>query len=272
MSIGTGTHFENPILGSKDLYEDVPVDILSRTQRFAYFVDFVEPDTDSTAGMMNVTTIVSGTGAVVANSVNGIFRLSNTAVNEGIGSAQAVSSAGVSFAPSQGYLTPSTTDALDGSPNRMISFGARVSVSDYSNCDWYVGLGGQDGTFMDATGVLLTTGGDNEVGFHHLVATANDTRLISAGAGVANQQVTLLSNAQVPRAIPADAAVDGVMFEYGIRIIGTQDVEYYINRTLRHRRRMANALASTLVPTFCMISNAAAITMDIDYFWTCQTR
>jgi len=262
------------MLGAADLYEDVPVDILSRSQRLGYFQDFIELGSGSAAaaGHFNVQVIVSGTADVAANVPNGIFRLAATAVNEGVGSAQTAGSAAVAFAPAQAYLTASVADALDRSLNRLIAFGVRASVSDFSNCDWFLGLGGQDGTFMDATGVLLTTGGDNHVGFHHLLADGNDVRLSSAGAGVANTQATLLSAAQVPRAVPNDAAVDGVMFEYGIRIVGTQDVEFYINRTLRHRRRMANALASTLLPTFTLIANAAAITYDIDYYWVSQTR
>jgi hypothetical protein len=287
MSRGTGTHFENPVLGSRDLYEDVPIDILSRTQRCGFFQDFVETASGGvTTGMWLSQPVVALTSSgVVLDTVNGLYRIVNGAVDaQGEGGVQMVGTS-APFAPARAFLTPSLTAAVDGNLHRIISFGAMVSISNYDISDFFIGLMGVDTTPMAATGLLTTTGFDNGVGFHHLVHAntqggltgpdGNAVRYASAGTAVANYQGTLSTSSTATggaQALPADAAVDGIFIEYGIRIIGTSQVEFYMNRALRHRRTMSAVLASTLVPTFCFISNGTTNTMNIDYVWASQTR
>jgi len=285
MSIGTGTHFENPVLGSKDVYEDVPVDILSRTQRATIFTDFNEPTENSTTGAWVSTAVTAvTTSAVVASAPNGIYRITNTVDAQGCGSLQMIGSTAALYAPAQAWLTPSLTAAVDGGLHRTISFGARVSINPFNISDWFIGLAGIDSTLLLATGLLATTGFDNGAGFHHMVHAnpqggltgpdGNDVRFAAAGAAVANYQAVLSSstNALVRVPTPAAASVDGIFFEYGIRIVGTSRVDFFINRRMRHRMLLTNALASTLVPSFALISNGNACTMDIDYVWASQTR
>lgn len=291
MAIGTGTHFNSPVLGARDLYEDVPIDILSRTQRSGYFVDFIEPSTDSTSGIMSSTAITAVTTSAVQTSAtgqlasNGVYRIANTVDAQGCGSLQAVGTA-ANFAPAQNMLGGINAVMLDGSTTSVTSFGARVRIANYDISDWFIGLAGIDTTLLLATGLLATTGFDNGVGFHHMNHTGpqgglsgsdgNAVRFVQAGQGIANYVATLntSSSATVPITLPADAAVDNVWFEFGIRLIGTTKCEWYINRTLRHKATLANAFAASsgLVPSFGFVTNGTVNNMDIDYFWVSQTR
>lgn len=268
MALGTGTHWEGPLLGSDKaqggLCEEVPADIQSRRHRSALFYDFIDANDDAT---LAVTTLTAGTAVIVGPTTNGILRLTTGAVaDQGLGSVQFSLDAAA-------YLSASTTDSSDGLPNRLISFGCRASLADWSDNDWFIGLAGTDTTLMASTGALTTVGFDNGVGFRHLVADGNDLGFVSAGAAVANIEVTLFSAAQVPRVAPANAGVDAVFHEFGITIDGTQNIAFYINGVLRHRRRMANALAAAMTPSLTLISGTGvANTMDVDYLWTSQTR
>lgn len=271
MALGTGTHWEGPLLGSRDLYEEIPVDIQSRRFRSSYIYDWLDIQEDDG---WTLTTITSGTAAITTDLANGVIRISATVDAQGIGS----------FQPNVSNLLPSTVNTADGLDNRIIAFGARFSHSNYDIANWFFGLGAFDTTFMGVAGDILTPGADNMVGWHHIVdATAqggltgpdgNNLRMVSAGGGVANYQATMLSAAQVPLPVPVDAAVDGVMIEYGIRIIGTQDVEFYRNGVLRHRRRMTVPLSTAvgIIPTFCLIANGTIDTWDVDYVWGSSTR
>lgn len=286
MALGRGTHFQAPVLGATDLYEDVPIDILSRTQRLGYFIDFIEPTVNSGTGAMVSTTLTGVTSsAVLAAADNGIYQVvSDGTTAHGIGSLQFTGTTAALYAPSQDFLNPSTSAALDGSTSRHIAFGCRMRISDFSNHDWFVGLAGIDTTLILGTGLLATTGADNFVGFHHVVHAnsqggltgpdGNAVRYAAAGGGVANYQAVLSTStsATVPQALPADSAVDNVFFEFGVRIRGTTFAEFYINRTLRHRMTLTNALAAKLVPSWGFIDNGAAVTSQIDYFWAMQTR
>lgn len=282
MALGTGTHWEAPLLGSDraqgGLCEEISVDLMSRRNRWGYFFDFIRSD-DFTAADWTAT-IIAANGGVGLQSLNGgVLRITSGAVdNDGEGSVQ------LDFvAPA----IPSTADTPDGLSNRIIAFGARAAISNWSTSTWYIGMGAVDTTFVLATSLIAAVGGDNCVGFHHtaeavtqggIVSPAggegNDVRLVSAGTAVANMQGTLLSAAQVPRAVPADAAVDGVMHEFGVRIIGTNVVEYYLNGTLRHRRQMNVAFAAVgQTITFAnTCTGGADNSMDIDYVWFAGTR
>lgn len=275
---GTGTHFGSPLLGDEraggGLYEEVPADILSRIARSSQFYDFTDGLDFSSSNNWVVTQIAAnGSSTSVVGAANGVHQIDSAAVNnDGIGS----------FQTNKSFMTASTTDSIDGMDNRIISAGARFSVSDYSGSDWFFGIAEIDSTLMLATGLLAANGADNCVGFQHAgeavnqggvsQTDGNDIRLVSAGGGVANIQATLASAAQFPVAIPADAAVDGILIEYGIKIIGTQNVEWYRNGRLVHRRRMSNALANAMCLSFANVSVGASVLMNIDFVWGSASR
>lgn len=284
MALGTGTHWQGPLLGAVGAYEELPAAIQSQRDAWYVFFDFNEGAQVAVgAGTSWATgTQIGATGTVAAvnNQPGGIMRVTSGAVdNAGIGSWQ--------FLPNSGCI-PTTANSLSGLDNRKIAFGARIAISDFSVSDWFFGLATVDTTLMLATGLLAATGGDNCVGFQHAgeavnqggISSAaggdgNDVRLVSAGTAVANMQGTLLSAAQVPRVALANADIDGVFFDYAVQIIGLQTVEFYINGTLRHRRLMGTAFAAAqnLLPSFTNVcAGGADCNMDIDYVWFGATR
>lgn len=277
MALGTGTHWSAPLLGDDKagggLYEEVPADILSRTHRSSIYYDFLDGQEFTTTINWTLTPLTAGTVAAAATGTNGQLLLNCLAVDaQGIGSFQNNVSA----------YTPSLADSTDGLASRVISAAARFSHSDFSVSNWFFGLAAADTTLMGTTGTLLTVGGDNCVGWHHVVDAVaqggitgpdgNDVRMVSAGTAVANYQATLLSAAQVPLAAPANASIDGVMVEYGIKIIGTQGVEFYRNGILRHRRQMAVALTGPLTLSFGAVSNGTDENWLVDYVWASASR
>ena len=284
MAIGTGSHWSGPLYGSDNagggLYDDLPIEIQNRRFRsyvFYDFTDLLQDDTGAT-NLWTTTALVASTApAIITSPVNngGFLRVTSDGVDaQGLGS----------FQTSVSTMLVSTAAQADGTSKRVISMGTRLKVSDWSASDWFWGLADFDTTLMGTTGLLLTTGADNFVGFHHIVDAVaqggitgpdgNDVRLASAGTAVANYQATLLSAAQVPKAVPTDAAIDGVVVELGLRLIGNNVVEYYVDGRLRHRRLMSNAFAAslTLCPSFAHVSNGSTVNMDVDYVWWCTTR
>lgn len=277
MAIGSGTHFGGPVYGDDrsagGLCDDVPIEIQNKRFRAVQFYDFMNGADHINATNWLLTIITSGTAAVVTGAGSSVLRLAATTDAQGVGSFQALT----------GSMTISTAAQLDGASARTISCAARFSHSDFSIANWFFGLAPIDVTLMATTGDLLAIGGDNMLGFHHIVdATAqggvtgpdgNDVRLVSAGTAVANYETTMLSAGNAgPVAVPADAAIDGVMREYGVRITGNRNIEWYVNGRLVHRRRTSAALTGSLTPSFALIANGTLDNYDIDYVWQCATR
>lgn len=281
MARGTGTHFGSPLYGDDrsggGLYEEVPVDIQSRTNRAAFFFDLADVNDMVTGTNWTKTDIVASSLSAVTTTNGGVFTIDPGAVdNQGLGSLQF----------NVAYMVPNGSTQLDGMPSRIISAEARFACSDFSASDWFWGLAAADTTLMGTTGALLTTGADNCVGWHHAGETlnqgginqndANDVRMVSAGGGVANMEATLLSLANVaPVAVPANSAIDAIQVSYGIKIIGTQNVEFYRNQRLVHRRRMSNALAASLTLSFTNVNVGGAggqNVISLDYCWGSTSR
>ncbi len=281
MAIGSGsTHWQNPLHGGRAHYDEMSMNVLNQRDSWYVFYDFNDQgDADEGATGNWIETLIgaTGTAALLPAQPGGILRITSGAVdNAGVGSFQHVP---------QAAMIPTTADTLSGLPSRIIGFGARVAISDYSVANWSIGIGTVDTTVQLDTGLIATTYGNNFANFYHVAEAStqggvlgpdgNNVRMASAGGGIANIGVTLLSAAQVPKPVPADAAVDGVFFDYGIRIVGNQDVEFYIDGVLRHARRMPAAFGAgiNLLATFtCLCAGGADVNMDIDYVWFGATR
>lgn len=274
MALSTGTHWEGSLLGSDKaqggLCDDVPIQVQNLRHRCSWLVDFLDNQDDDS---LIVTTITSGSGAMLSGVSGGALRLTATVDAQGVGNAQY----------NHSFLVPTVGAGADGFP-RHFAMGMRFRHSDWSIANWAFGLGLLGTTFVGVTGTLVTPVADNFVGFHHVVDAVaqggltgpdgNDLRLVSAGGGVANYQATLLSQAQVPLPVPADAAVDNTFIELGFRVIGNQSIEFYRNGALRHRRLANNAIvaASGLFPSVGLIANGSIDNFDIDYMWLAVSR
>lgn len=120
------THWKGPLLGSSGLFKDMPANSLSIQNASVLYLDFLSQfDEDE----ITLTTITSGTGDLIADVANGVYRLEATTANEGLGSVQFANADNAS----EGVAVP-----LAG---RQIAFEARVTCDDWSDCDWFIGLG-----------------------------------------------------------------------------------------------------------------------------------
>lgn len=277
MALGTGSHWEGALLGSDasqgGLCEEVPVEVTSRRFRATSFYEFADAAEDDAGSWTTTQVGAAGTASIISGVNGGIIRLVSVGgANTGVGSWQ----------NNQASIEASNAVTADGIVHRIISFGARMRHSDWSATNWFIGFAVFDTTLMDATGALLATACDNFVGFHHVFDATlqggitgpdgNDLRLVSAGTAVANYQATLLSAAQRPLPVPANAAIDNVFIDVGCKITSLQDVEFYVNGTLRHRRRMGTAMVagSQLVISGAQIEPGS--NFDLDYVWASVTR
>lgn len=243
------------------LLQGVPSELVSQRDRAGAFWHFIK---DEEIDSFTVTNITSGTAAILAASINGAMRLTATTQNQGLGSVQvAASSAGAFLTPAAARTTPGFTDQP-----REIFFEVGVTLSDVDNFDWFIGLGEVDTTFMSNAGALLANGGDNHVGFHHVLADAGVPAYSYCGVAVANVARTAFTAGSEASATVSDATYT----QLGLKIIGTSTVEFWVDGVIRHRQTIANALAEPLTPTFCLIADGDAETMDVDYLLVAQTR
>jgi hypothetical protein len=242
-----GTGFVEPAPG-------VPMDIISHRDVAVYWTDFFE-----TADATAFTATEIGTAddaAVVAAEPNGVYRASHDTANEGWGSIQQAQSA-----------------LMTAAAGRIITFEARVSITDVSDGDWYIGIGEVDTTFLSNAGAILANGGDNHIGFHHIVADAGVPTLSSAGVAVANVQSTQLGSGVDHNGSTVSFTLsDATFHKYAIRLVGLDLIEFYIDDKLVHVRTSDDDFAEPMAITFANVANGTEQAMDIDYVFASSTR
>lgn len=238
----------------------VPIDIVSQRDWSIFRQDFQRvEEIDDWVGTEIGT---SGTFAITAGAPNGILNLSSTTANEGYGSFQ-FSSSGVA---NQGAF-------ITAAANRIVCYEVRVAIDDVDDADWFIGIGEVDTTFISLAGALLANGADNHVGFHHLIADSGVPTLSSSGTALANVDSTQLGSG-INRfgSTVSFTIADTTFHKYGIRIVGTAGIEFYIDDILVHVRTSGTVFDTAMTPTFCMIANGSAVDMDIDYVMVATTR
>ena len=236
-----------------------PIDLVSRRDVMVFWEDFHRIGASDDWAATEIGTCDNA--AIVNNQPNGIYRATHDTANEGFGSIQPIN-AGASGS----FLTPAA--------DRVIVFEARVSITDVSNGDWFIGLGTGDTTFLSLAGALLATGGDNHAGFHHLVADAGVPTLSAAGGGLANVENIEYGAGTSPTGstLSVPTLTDATFHKYGVRIEGTTRIEFYVDDRLVGIQELDNALAAVMTPTFSNIANGTEQAMDIDYVLCTQTR
>lgn len=254
--------YTQPLGGSRHagggLWENLPVELMSPSVSHTHFVDY---QSDSDIEYYVTTNITSGTVDIVTATANGILRLNNTAINEGLGSVQYTDAA----AMSAGIAAP-----LAG---RDIAAEFRVACDDIDDCDWFVGLGEVDTTFMTLAGALAANGADNCIGFHHTIADAGVPILTACGTALANIQTSRAAGGITPLGPATSALADDTHYRLGLRIQGTGLVRFYIDDIpASDWVTLTAALAEPMTITYCMISNASAINFDVDYAIVTATR
>jgi hypothetical protein len=247
--------------GANTKVAGTPGDAIARRQTGVMFHDFID---NNDIIQYVVTNITSGTAVTSANSVNGAMLLTAATNNQGLGSVQ-FDDASVDNAAA--FITPAA--------NRVIVFEASVAINDVSQCDWFVGLGEVDTTFLTSAGALAANGADNHAGFHHLVADAGVPTLSSAGTALANVDSTQLGAGtnQAGHTLSGTMA-DATQHKLGVRIEGTSGVEFYLDDALVHTRTSSTIFDVTapMTPTFCLIGGLASADMTVDYCLVAQSR
>jgi hypothetical protein len=155
MSIGSGTHFERPVLGSDasvgGLCEDVPIDIVARRLHFSYFNDFLTADE---AAGMTATAIgaAAGTGSGI--------RTGDFLHGEVLNNAGTANSTGqqlqLTAATITGEFLDLSNDAMDGV---AFAWEVRVKVDAVASGTLVIGMGEVDTTFVSTAGAITTDNG-----------------------------------------------------------------------------------------------------------------
>lgn len=259
MSLGRGTHWKGPLLGSDQagggLFEDYPAHLMGSNEVSYWMTSFMD---HTLAQYWTQTNIVAGTATLAQETAGPILSLTHGVVDQG---------------PSVRWL------GTDGRGNTIANpFAAATSCifetrvlhqTNLTTNDAFVGFFGNGGAGGGASpashplvagGTIDTVNAGEGVGFHWLDAN-NGVPLMVAWR--ANTLETLVN----PPTLAADVAATGRYF--GCRIdTGTPNtnvgVSWYINRRLVFRHRMSGAFAGKFTFVMGLISNAAGAQFNID--------
>jgi len=223
-----------------------------------YFDDY---QSDTEIANYVITNITSGTADIEETVVNGVLRLEATTANQGLGSVQYTDA----NAMSGGIATPAT--------GRTIAAEFRVTCDDWDDCDWFVGIGEVDTTFMEAAGTLAANGADNCIGFHSLIADVGIPRLTACGTALANIQTSRTAGGITAIGAATAALTNSTQYRLGFRIEGTDRVRFYMDGSpVSDWVTLTAAFAEPMTITYCMVANGNAIDFEIDYAIVAATR
>ena len=162
-------------------------------------------------------------------------------------------------------------NSLIPSADNVCTFKARVRASDWSGAliHWYVGIleVAVGDPVLDTNGDFTNTNATQIAGFHF---NADDDvpgipRLVYAGDN--NTPITVTPDR------PIAACVDDEFRTLGIRIEGTDKIEFYVDDVLVGGDVLASPFSDALAVTWCyVLNNNAGGTFDMDYFTTSQRR
>jgi hypothetical protein len=126
----------------------------------------------------------------------------------------------------------------------------RCTHEDWDANHWFFGISETSATFMDADGDIAAS--LELAGFFHNADDHGDgvPRLYAAGGN--NTKVTTTAG---ERAITA--FTDSTYVELGIRIVGTDRVEWYVDGALRGKAQLASAFTSNMCITLASVMNTA---------------
>lgn len=164
-----------------------------------------------------------------------------------------------------GYVLPAA--------NKVAAFECRVKHEDWDAHHWFCGLAEHNDTtgILDANGDVIAS--TEYVGFHHNDDDDADgiPRLVAAGGN--NTEVTTAPVTRNGRTITLTAGTDDTYRTMGIRIIGTDKIEWYLDGTFVAGATLASAFTGQLTMAFGNVMNAASgDRLTIDYVALVQTR
>lgn len=259
MTLGRGTHWKGPLLGSDlsggGLFEDFPAHLMGSNEVSYWATSFMD---HTLAQYWTQTNLTAGTATIAQESPSPILSLTHGTVDQG---------------PSVRWLGTDGRGNTIANPfavNSSCIFETRLlHQTNVATNDAFVGFmgnGGAGGGTSPAThplvaaGTIDTTNAGEGAGFHWL--DANDGRpLMVAWRG--NTLETLVN----PPTLATDVAATGRYF--GVRIdvgstAASASVSWYVNRRLIFRHRMSAAFAGKMTFTLGLVSNAAGAQLNID--------
>jgi len=258
-SASDGLYRGTYIASSKVKVPGVPIDVLAQTEVVSYFNDFqhtlndFELSTFWEAADVGTVTVDPST-FLITESGRGALRL--------IADATAGDGNSVSRTTTGGLLTGLTPTA-----NTVITWESEFNSSDWDANHWFAGLFEDTGgaAVVDTNGDML--GSLEFVGFHYNDDddTAGVPVLLAAGAN--NTEVATTASETI------SAGVDDTYRRFGLRIEGTDKIEWYVDGRKKGEAVLASAFTAPLFIAYGAVNNeGVADTFDIDWVLTSQTR
>ena len=250
----------------------VPIGLVALREGTGYFNDF--RDETNEVNLSNLyealdvgTQTVNPSVFAMDGEGNGVMRLTSDATDGD----------GNSVSRNQVTQLPMCIAPVAG---RVCVFETRVRCSSWDTIHWFAGI-------LESTGstILITANGDmisglEYVGFHYNDDddTAGVPTLVAAGAN--NTEVTTTPVDRQGVATTISALTDDQWYRFGIRIEGTDNIEWYIDDELVGAAVLASpftgntgAGAVGLYTSWGSVMNSAAtVTFDVDYELTWQSR
>jgi len=150
---------------------------------------------------------------------------------------------------------------------RLIEFEARVAVADVDEQDWVIGLA-ETQAVAGTSGVIDETGAWVDADAVVFNCNDADNGIIEA----AYEDPTVGNLIDVGDVNTGAAFTDGTYHIYKIRIIGRDELEWYIDGIRQQTVTAANPLTNNLAIVFANVGDGAGETMTVDYYRVTQTR
>lgn len=250
-----GSHWEGPILGSRDITEDMPAGLLSHRQSCLWWEDFLSADSYS-AALWTETTV----GAVAANAIalqdepGGVLLVNaGTANSTGYGSVQRLGTDPI-------FMNP--LDIGDGATafrNGVIAWEARFKVDLIAGGTFCIGIGPTDTTIVQAAGTISWASS--------LAISMATGGVITARAGTTNQ------NLAIGTAVANTWHRVGMRFEWANTPATVGSVTAFLDGRAFQHPGTGTFFTGATSPAFALVNAAGAlIDARIDYFWAGYKR
>jgi len=247
------------------LFAGVPLDIVSKREGCYQMWDFLTVGEIAAFSATDVGTAVAETLTIRFDGKYGVLDLdAGTSANTGSSVTTAVANdAGEFVVPTAAVAATSSAAAI---PASEIVYETRISFDNVDGYDWFVGLGDRNVPILTAAGAITTL--QDWAGFHHQLSNPGVYNLtVNAANGTAQTTAITAANKNANKTL-----ADSTYVKLGIRITGTQGVEFFIDDTLVHAVTTTAGYAQGLQPHLAVVSNGSATQVDTDYIILGQNR
>ena len=257
----SGTHFQGPVLGSRDLTEDVGIQDVNQRDVISWFNDFIwTDDFDTTAWTLNDIGVPAATNISIEADAHGGILLVDPGTTVSTGRQAQYTGTG----PAGEFLDLANT-AANG---KFLAWEARFKVDAFAQGTLWIGMGETDTSLISAGGAegctnsfsvrTLTTG---NLFFGSRVANSTAASLQIAGALANDTYIRVGMAAQLKSNFTSDTT--------------TTSIDCYVNGVKRGSISAAGGVLNAVgyCPSVAAV-NAAGALLDgrVDYFWVAFQR